>query len=59
MRNVKITDRPYFNIMIKVLPNCIVRFTDIMDPTGSMWFTMDCVHTPVVDQFNLPDITHI
>ena len=64
MRNVKITDEPYQTIMGKVLPadftSMHVRFCELLDPpTLRLWFTMVSVHTPIVDQFELPDCTHV
>jgi hypothetical protein len=61
MRNVKLTNDPYKNILNEVrCPNEIYhRIGDLMEEHTRIWFTMVSIHTPVCDVFRLPDCTHV
>ena len=64
MRTVKLTNDPYKNIMLEVFPYPSndywhIKFCEALDLSGRMWSTMVNIHAPMVDQFGLPDSTHV
>lgn len=61
MYNVRITNEPYWNIW-----DCIfssrseeIFFCELLGGASDLWSTMVLVHTSLVDQFDLPDCTHV